>query len=72
MMKILIDNGADVNVANSAGKSPLLLCVECGSIQGVKHLLEKKATITDAARELAVQKGNKEIEKLLTTTGESK
>lgn len=65
MMKHLLDNGADVNAANTEGKTPLLLCVECGSIQGVKSLLDRKATKTQAIRDLATQKGIKEIEKLL-------
>lgn len=72
MMKHLLDHGADVNAVNSEGKSPLHLCVEYGSVQGVKALLEKKATHTQVVRDAAAQKGIKEIEKLLSAAEESK
>lgn len=65
MLKILLENSADANALNNEGKSPLLLCVEAGNVQGVKLLLEKNVAPTQAVRDAAQQRGNKEIEKLL-------
>eukprot|EP01127_Copromyxa_protea_P016885 TRINITY_DN5101_c0_g1_i2.p1 TRINITY_DN5101_c0_g1~~TRINITY_DN5101_c0_g1_i2.p1 ORF type:complete len:515 (-),score=124.38 TRINITY_DN5101_c0_g1_i2:52-1596(-) len=71
-MKYMIERGAEVDGVNAEGKTPLLICVEVGSVQGVQVLMERKATCTDAIRLVAMQKGNKEIEKLLNGSGESK
>ena len=45
-LEVLVQNGADVNIADADGKTPLWLAAEGGSVRGIKALLNHGADIT--------------------------
>ena len=75
MVSFLLDNGADPNVRNKGGDTPLITAVAANIIASVKLLIEKGADIhaTDAkgrsALIIAVVNGNAEIVSFLLSKG---
>ncbi len=76
LAKILLENGADPDVADANGTTPLIYAVQFGHIEIVEELLKNKASIeiTDlnglSALDYAKQLGNKEILNQFTTYSE--
>jgi len=74
-VKLLLDRGADVNLADSRGRTPVILAVAEGHSEVVDILLKKGANVhtrTDAgstALMFAVQKGRTDIAELLRKAG---
>jgi ankyrin repeat protein len=72
-LKALLDKGADVEVKDGAGRTPLMMAAKAGQIEAVRLLLEKGASVTakaangDTALKLAGNK--KEIADLLRQKG---
>lgn len=72
----LLDAGADVDVRDPVGRTPLHLACICGAVKVVKLLLERKARVsarTTCGRtpmHLAAQYGHPEVVKLLLKRGE--
>ncbi len=73
--KILINNGADVNIKNSYGWSPIYIATRNLNLDIIKLLLEKKVDVNAQTQNggtpliLAVKKNNTEIAKILLMFG---
>jgi ankyrin repeat protein len=69
--KVLIANGAEINVKDNFGETPLLLAAYSGYIDVVQLLLDNKAEINSKANDgaiplhLAAAKGHKDVVELL-------
>ena len=50
MTNFLISNGAEVNISDENGQTPLYIASRNGCLESVKHLIENGATI-DAKRD---------------------
>ena len=75
MVKILIENGADINTINKKGDTPLTYAIQKGSKKMTRVLIEQGADINAMGKDgytpltYAIQKGNKEIMKMLLESG---
>lgn len=75
MVRLLLENGADVNAIDSAGKTPLMIAVGRGNVDAVRLLIEKGADVNrkDQERESALDKAKYknyvDIVQLLTKAG---
>jgi hypothetical protein len=45
-MYILVDAGANVNLADKEGETPLMVATQNGNIPGIKYLLENEADVS--------------------------
>ena len=74
-VRCLLDNGADVNAANSAGVTALMSAAGAGRAEVVRVLLEKGAEVNAVAQDgttaqiLASRNGHADIVRLLTGRG---
>jgi ankyrin repeat protein len=75
LVKILLRHGADINVSDEAGRTPLMLSAKMGHKEVVGHLLQKNAEIDrkdkqgHTALSLSAHAGNFEIVALLINAG---
>ena len=68
---LLIERGAEVNVASRIGLTPLMMAASGGRIKIVKFLLDRGADVTAmdnkgrTARDIAVERKRVDVQKLL-------